>query len=582
MALLVAQIVNALSLVAQIFAVKAALDVVLGLTDGKTRLADLVPPVLVLAGLTVVNALAAAVQRGVGRLLAESVSAGMQQTVLQVATTVDLRSFESPTFYDQLERVQSSALGRPLQVTQGVVTVIAGVVASVGLGLTVVALHPALLPILVVGGVPILLASRLESRLEYDFTLTQTPAIRLRQYLTIVQTSREEAKEIRAFELGPSLRGRVAELYRRYLHDLGRHLRRRSGINLLGGLGSAFFLALTLAVLVLLIFRGAVSVAGAGAALVALRLLAQQVQSVFGGVQGIFESGLFLDDYEAFVRAADRQHADRERSASALVDGAQAPLPPFDRIDVEGVSFTYPGSDAPALVGVDLSLHRGEIVALVGENGSGKTTLAKIVAGLYPADGGRVCWDGVDARTYGDRVRDEIAVIFQDFVRYAISARDNIGFGRIDRLADPDADDAVQAAAAVTGAGEFLDDLPAGYATPLSRLFEGGRDLSGGQWQRIALARAFFRNAPLVILDEPSSALDPRAEYDLFADLRTVLAGRTALFISHRFSTVRTADRIYVLADGRVTEHGTHAELMAAAGTYAELFALQASAYLER
>jgi ATP-binding cassette subfamily B protein len=576
LALLISQVVNALTLAAQIFAIKAGLEVVLGLPTGATQLADLLPPLLVLAGLTLLNALAAAIQRGVGRLLAEAVSARMQRTVLQVATTVELRNFESPAFYDQLERVQSSALGRPLQVTQGVVSAIAGVIASVGLGLTVVALHPVLLPILVVGGIPIVLASRLESRLEYGFVVAQTSVIRLRQYLSLVQTGREEAKEIRAFELGPALRGRVDQLYTDYLRDLGRHLRRRSAINLLGGLGSAFFLALTVAVLVLLIVRGSVSVAGAGAALVALRLLAQQVQSVFGGIQGIFESGLFLDDYEQFLQMAARERAEEEADASER----PAP-PPFRRIDVDGVAFSYPGSTARALDGVDLTLGRGEIVALVGENGSGKTTLAKIVAGLYSPDAGAVTWDGVDAQTYGTRVRDQIAVIFQDFVRYAISARDNIGFGRIERLAGVDADAAVAHAARATGADEFLTDLPAGYATPLSRLFDGGRDLSGGQWQRVALARAFFRDAPLVILDEPSSALDPRAEYELFASLRGVLAGRTALFISHRFSTVRTADRIYVMAAGRVTEHGTHDELMAAGGTYAELFALQASAYLD-
>jgi ATP-binding cassette subfamily B protein len=214
---------------------------------------------------------------------------------------------------------------------------------------------------------------------------------------------------------------------------------------------------------------------------------------------------------------------------------------------------------------------------LVGENGSGKTTLAKLVAALYEPADGTVWWDDVDARTLRpDHLRRQIAVIFQDFVKYAFSAEDNIALGRADDPVDPEA---VREAARTSGAEQFLAALPEGFQTPLNRIFAGGHDLSGGQWQRVALARAFYRDAALIVLDEPTSALDPRAEHELFVSLRAVLAGRSALFISHRFSTVRQADRIYVLEDGRVIEHGSHDELMALGGHYAELFRLQAEAY---
>ena len=244
----------------------------------------------------------------------------------------------------------------------------------------------------------------------------------------------------------------------------------------------------------------------------------------------------------------------------------------------EGVSFTYPGAEQPAVREATVELHAGEVVALVGENGSGKTTLAKLLAGLYRPGAGAIRWDGTDIREWSlVSVRSRIAVIFQDFVRYALSAEDNIATGDVSAVADPDR---VRRAARASGAAEAIESMPDGYATPLSRLFAGGQDLSGGQWQRVAIARGYYRDAPLVILDEPSAALDPRAEHELFASLRHTLEGRTALFISHRFSTVRAADRIYVLDAGSVAEHGTHEELIAAGGQYAELFRVQAAAYL--
>jgi ATP-binding cassette subfamily B protein len=248
-------------------------------------------------------------------------------------------------------------------------------------------------------------------------------------------------------------------------------------------------------------------------------------------------------------------------------------------IEAHNVSFTYPSRTEPSLRNVSVTIERGQIVALVGENGSGKTTLAKMLAGLYTPTHGRICWDGVDLATCDpDEVRSSIAVIFQDFVRYFLSAAENIGVGRHDRSDDLPA---IIGAAQRAGADAYLAALAEGYQTKLGPQFLGGIELSVGQWQRVALARAFFRDAPFIILDEPTAALDARAEYELFESIRTLAAGRTVLLISHRFSSVRSADYIYVLDKGVVREHGTHDELIGRADLYADLFTLQASAYAE-
>jgi ATP-binding cassette subfamily B protein len=562
------QILNAIALVCQVIAIELALAAVLNIPASGGVSWSLVKPVLLLAGVTALTAVIASVQVGLGRYAGELVAAVMWQRVLHVATRVDLRKFESARFYDRLQRVQASALTRPYQISYGLVATLGAAAASIGLLVAIMLIHPALLPLLLIGGVPVLITSRQQSQLEFDFLAQQTQSMRLRTYLTWVQTGRDEAKEVRAFGLARNFGQRLNSLYADYLRDLAQHLLRRSKLGALGTLGSAVLLALTLLLLVWLISTGRLGIAEAAAALVAIRLLAGQVQHGFTGVQAVFESGLFIDDLDGFLTLAP-----------AAEGGSRHIAPPaeFHRIRADAVSFSYPGRSQLALQATNIEINRGEVVALVGENGSGKTTLAKVIAGLYEPGSGAVRWDGTDVRTFRPELfRERVAMIFQDFVRYALSAEENIAIARPDDEIDHAA---IREAAKIADADSFLSALPAGYQTPLSRRFAGGHELSGGQWQKVAIARAFYRRAPLVIIDEPTASLDARAEYELFSSLHEVLRGRTALIISHRFSTVRTADRIYVLDHGRVVEQGTHDELIGLGGRYAELFHLQASAY---
>ena len=568
LALIGLQLLNAIALALQILAVQLALTALLQITGGTGDLWRLVQPVMLLAGLTAVTAVIASVQVGLWRYAGELVVAVMWKRVLRVATRVDLRKFESARFYDRLQRVQADAQTRPYQITYGLVATIGAAAASAALVVTIMLIHPTLLPLLLVGGVPVLLTSRRQSQLESDFLARQTQSMRLRSYLTWVQTGRDEAKEIRAFGLARNFGQRLNTLYADYLRDLAQHLWHRSRLGAAGSLGSAVLLALTLFLLAWLISTSRLSIAEAGAALVAIRLLAGQVQSGLSGVQAIFESGAFIDDLDGFLTLAP-----------AAEGGSREIAPPVDfhRIRADAVSFSYPGRSQLALQAASIEINRGEVVALVGENGSGKTTLAKVMAGLYEPGSGAVRWDGTDVRTFRpDLFRERVAIIFQDYVKYALSAEENIAVARPDDEIDHAA---VREAARLADADSFLSALPAGYQTPLSRRFVGGHELSGGQWQKVAIARAFYRSAPLVIIDEPTAALDARAEYELFSSLHEVLRGRSALIISHRFSTVRTADRIYVLDHGRVVEQGSHDELVALGGQYAELFHLQASAY---
>ncbi|MBX9244522.1 ABC transporter ATP-binding protein [Actinotalea ferrariae] len=556
------QLLGAAAGVAVVLASRLALGAVL---DQDASAAALVPGLALLAVATAVSGAAGALQGQQQRVLGERVAQRVWRRLLEACASVELVRYESTAFVTRLERVTSNALTRPTAVATGALGSLGGVLGVVAMSVALLAIEPVLVPLLLLAGLPAVLVARRASRAEFAFATEATPGLRRRTYLRMLVSHRAFVTETRSFDAAPEILGRLAGEDAAHLARLRRQVGVRQRLNLLAAGASALGLAAALAVIVWLVDVGRIGLADAGAAAVAARLLAGQLSGVVRSLTGLVESAPFLRDLEDFL---------------ATCPPASPPGTPRELrtgLAVRDVTFTYENAGRPALDGVSIEVPAGAVVALVGENGSGKTTLAKIVSGLFAPSSGAVSWDG-DALGMAE-LRASVSVVFQDFVRYQMTALDNIALS--DTSAPPDRARAGDVAGRV-GLDEALRRLPTGLDTPLGRELAEGSDLSGGQWQRIALARALYRDRDLVVLDEPSAALDPRAEHELFADVRRMLEGRAALLISHRWSSVRLADHIYVLDGGRVIEHGTHEDLVERGGRYAELYALQSAAYLGR
>lgn len=566
--ILVAQLVTAGALAVGLLCGRA---IVQGLTATvvPAPLQSFLPAIVGLALSLVVSGLSLVATREARLLIGELAARHQQKEIVDIAGSVDYAQFERQDFNDLLGRANGYGSQSSVQIVYDILNVVNAVATSVAMIAVVTTSVPQLLPALAVIGLPFLLAARVSARLAFRTLYDLTPQDRLRFYLYGALTGKREAKELRVFSLHAALRRRWSVLYDGRIERMRGLVAKRTLLNGLATLAGAGLVAGVLVVIVRAAINHSVSLGNAAIAIVALQQLASRVRTASSSAGSLRQAALFLDDFARFqeLRQDWTEHPNPQ------------PLAPPSVLRVENVSFHYPGTDRPVLNDVSIEINRGEIVAIVGVSGSGKTTLAHLAAGLYEPTEGRITWDGTDIRALPrESYWRSLAVVYQDFARYELTARENITMSDYTRLTDLAA---AEEAARRAGIASAIDRLPAGYESMLSRAYDGGADLSVGQWQRMAVARAFFRDASLLILDEPAAALDPIAEQQLYERIEELCSSRSVLLISHRFSTVRLADRIYVMQDGRIAEHGTHSELLQLDGHYAQLFRAQAAGYVQ-
>jgi ATP-binding cassette subfamily B protein len=504
----------------------------------------------------------------VDSLLGDKFTNHVSVRLMEHANSLDLVSFEDPVFYDKLERARRQTTAR-----LGMLATLAGMTQQLITLLTmisaVVFYAPWLLVLLIASTIPVFLGETHFALLNYSILFRYTPERRELDYLRYLGASNASAKEVKIFGLGGYLIRRAQALFDRF-YDENRALAvRRARHGLLLGLipTGAYYGAY--AYIITRALAATISVGDLTLMVGAFSRARNIMESLFSNLANVSEQALFIKDLFDFFES--------KPAIASPADALPAPRPIRQGFDFQKVSFSYPDSDHKVLNGVSFRFEPGERIALVGENGAGKTTLVKLLARLYDPTEGRILLDGVDLREYSvDDLRHEIGLIFQDYMRYDMLASENIGVGRIEKV---DEEQRIIRSAEKSLAAGVVESLPQKYQQMLGRRFEGGADLSTGQWQKMALARAYMRDAQILILDEPTASLDARAEFEVYQRFVELTAGKMAILISHRFSTVRMADRIFVLADGQIVEQGNHQQLVALGGRYAELFEMQAAGY---
>ena len=513
----------------------------------------------------------AASQRGLSlaqSLLRAQLGQRVNVMILEKALTLDLAQFEDSEFYDKLARARREASSRPLSLVVRTFALVQNAISLVSFAGLLVAFSPWAVVLLGLAGLPSFLAEARFSGEAFRLGRWQAAESRMQMYLESVLAREDHAKEVKLFQLGARLLGRYRDIYTDlYAADRKLALRRDAWGLSLGLLGTGTLYA-GYGWIAVRCVAGAITLGQMTMYLMLLRQGQSAVSAALGAIGGMYEDNLYLSNLYEYL----------EQPVPARRVGTAAGPAPGDGIRFEGVEFTYPGATRPALSGIDLHVRPGMSLALVGQNGSGKTTLIKLLTRLYLPTRGRILLDGLDLGDWDEAaLRRRIGVSFQDFARYQLIVGENIGAGDEQSFGD---EERWRSAATQGLAAEFVAELPQGYRTQLGKWFKDGRELSGGQWQKIALSRAFMRrDADILVLDEPTAAIDAGAEAEVFAHFRELTKTRIAIVISHRFSTVRMADQILVLEEGRIVERGSHDSLMAAAGRYADLFQLQAQGY---
>ena len=528
----------------------------------------------ILIGFAAAAAIFSALCRSIGGLVretqAQAVTDHMYDILHAKSVEVDLLYYEDPRYHDTLHRSQREAPVRPMRIVNSLVGVGQSGFTLLAIAGLLCSFHWALVAVLLAGGVPGVLARMGHARKVHRWQREKTSTERKAWYFSWMLTGDAHAKEIRLFGLGPLFIKRFRELRAQIRREMLRIAAGHSVTDMAAQASAAAAAFGSYAFIEYRAVQGAITMGDLVMYSQALYRGQECFRQIMSGLADLYEDQLFLTNLYEFL--------DLKQKIAEPAHPRPVPRPMRTGIAFEGVSFVYPGGTKNILDGISLAIRPGEMVALVGENGSGKTTLIKLLCRLYDPTAGRITLDGIDLREFSTTaLRRKISVIFQDFVRYHLTAGENIRLGNL--ALDPD-DERIIAAARQSGAEEVIERLPRGYRTPLGKWFDDGDELSTGEWHKLALARACVGDSQILVLDEPTSALDVRAECALFKNSRQIIADRAAVIISHRFSTVRMADCIYVLRGGRIVEHGNHKELMRAQGFYARMFEMQAGPYL--
>jgi len=547
-------------------AVIAAIQAEPGAREAETRYALL----LVAAEGGLIAAIAGA-QRGISlcqSLLRAQLGQRVNAMILEKALTLELAQFEDSEFYDKLTRARREASSRPLSLVMRTFGLAQNGVSLASYGTLLAQFSPWAVAVLVLAGLPSFLAEARFSGAAFRLFLWRSPETRMQHYLETVLAREDHAKEVQLFGVGPLFLRRYRDIFGKLYREDRDLTIRRDGWGFALGLVATATLYGAYAWVAVATIAARITLGQMTMYVMLFRQGQAAVSASLAAIGGMYEDNLYLATLYEYL----------ETPVTAARGSAARGPEPHDGIRFENVSFAYPGAESPVLSGVDLHVRPGSSLALVGENGSGKTTLIKLLTRLYRPTGGRITLDGLDLADWDETaLRARIGVIFQDFVRYQLSVGENIGAGDVRHVAD---EERWREAAEKGMAAPIIEELPQKYHTPLGKWFNQGRDLSGGEWQKVALSRAFMRTeADILVLDEPTAAMDAAAEATIFEHFRTLTKGRIAILISHRFSTVRMADQIVVLQSGRIVEYGNHEELVRRNGHYARLFELQARGY---
>ncbi|MFF0016690.1 ABC transporter ATP-binding protein [Streptomyces sp. NPDC005374] len=566
---LAAEVTRGLTQAVSLLAVNSVLGRLISGGALEARLRGAVPALVTMAAVMLVGALLRAASTHATGRLEPKVERVATERYLERAATVELAAIEDHAFHKLLDTAQYGATSarRMISFATRVVNAMISLIAAAGV-LTV--LHPALLPLLVTMTIPSGWGALTIARRQYESFHTWVQHVRAGRLLGALLIEPEAAPEIRVHGVGPFLLRHYRAMAETAETEQARLARLAARTGLIAAAWTGLATVATYATLGGLLLAGAMALSVAGTAVIAVRTGSQSLNTLVVEMNALHEEALFVGDLQRLYEEADKW--------AIPAGGTVLPDDPSE-IRFENVTFAYPGDAArPALDDVTLTLPLGKIVALVGENGSGKTTLVKLLAGLYAPGRGRILWDDVDA-AHADRklLAERVAMVAQDFKRWPFTARVNVAVGR---SSAPLTDERVSGAVAEAGAGEVLEDLPRGLDTLLARNFSGGHELSGGQWQRLGIARAAYRRGHILIVDEPTAALDARAELEVFEKIRALAGtGQTVVLITHRLASVRHADLVHVLEQGRLVESGTPEELLASGGVYAELYSLQAEQF---